>query len=374
MNKLIYRKLSSDILLFFIVSSLSISLIVWVIQAVNLLDIVSEDGHSLKIYFSYTVLNLPKIFSRILIFIFFISTFYIINKYQENNEILVFWSNGIKKINFINFILKFSFFFVILQLILNLFVVPYTQNLSRIYLKNSNIDFLPTLISEKKFINVFQNLTIFIEEYNQNGNIEKIFIKEKVSLDNSKIIIAEKAKILKFEDGYKIKLFNGGITNINDKNIYNINFKETEYDLSKFTTKTVTHQKIQQINSINLFNCLLNYYLKKNNEKNYLCDNRNIKSISEEMFKRFIIPLYILILSLISASLIIRPKTNIYSKYYNLIVFLLGFLVVIASQISFKFISHSKFLDLVVVLTPIILIFFYYFFLFIKTKLKINTL
>ena len=105
MNKLIFRKLSFDILSFFIISSLSITLIVWVIQAVNFLDIVSEDGHSLKIYFGYTILNLPKIFSRILIFIFFISAFYIINKYEDNNEILVFWTNGIKKINFINFIL-----------------------------------------------------------------------------------------------------------------------------------------------------------------------------------------------------------------------------------------------------------------------------
>ena len=40
------------------------------------------------------------------------------------------------------------------------------------------------------------------------------------------------------------------------KNIYNINFNETEYDLSKFTTKTVTHQKIQEINSLRLLNCL----------------------------------------------------------------------------------------------------------------------
>ncbi len=102
MNKLIYRKLSLDILSFFIVASLSITLIVWVIQAVNFLDIVSEDGHSLKVYFSYTILNLPRIFSRILIFTFFISAFYIINRYEENNEILVFWTNGIKKISFIN--------------------------------------------------------------------------------------------------------------------------------------------------------------------------------------------------------------------------------------------------------------------------------
>ena len=368
MNKLIYRKLASDILSFFIVASLSITLIVWVIQAVNFLDIVSEDGHSLKVYFSYTILNLPRIFSKILIFIFFISAFYIINKYEENNEILVFWTNGIKKINFINFIFKISLFFVILQLILSILIVPYTQSLSRTFLKNSNVDFLPTLISEKKFIKIFKNLTIFLEEYNKNGNIEKIFIKEKISEKSSKIIIAENAKIIKLDKEYKIKLLNGAITNINDKNVYNINFKETEYDLSKFTTKTVTHPKIQEINSLQLINCFYNYELNKKYKRNNICKNRKLKSISEEMFKRFIVPLYIFILSLISSTLIIKPKKNNFLKYYKFIIFCLGFLVTIISQVSFKFISQSKNLDLIVISTPLILVFIYYLFLIVKTK------
>ena len=367
MNKLIYRKLASDILSFFIVASLCITLIVWVIQAVNFLDIVSEDGHSLKVYFSYTILNLPRIFSKILIFIFFISAFYIINKYEENNEILVFWTNGIKKITFINFIFKLSFFFVILQLILSILIVPYTQNLSRTFLKNSNIDFLPSLISEKKFINIFKDLTIFVEEYYKNGNIEKIFINEKISDTSTKIIVAEKAKVIKLGDKYKIKLINGGITNINDKNIYNINFKETEYDLSKFSTKSVTHPKIQEINSLELINCFNNYDLNKN-YANHICINRDLKSISEELFKRFIVPLYIFVLSLISSSLILKPKTDFLLKNYKFIIFLLGFLIIIISQISFKFISQTKNLDLAVILIPLLLVCFYYFFLILKTK------
>ena len=373
MNKLIYRKLSLDIVTFFMVSSLSITLIVWVIQAVNFLDIVSEDGHSLKIYFTYTILNLPRIFSKILIFIFFVSVFYIINRYEESNEILVYWTNGIKKISFINFLFKFSIFFLILQLILNILIVPYTQNLSRTYLKNSNIDFLPTLISEKKFINIFKNLTIFIEKYNQNGNIEKIFINEKLTEDKTKIIIAEKARIVKLKENFKIQLFNGGIANINQDNIYNINFKETEYDLSKFVTKTVTHPKIQEISSPDLLICFNNYDLDINYNRDHACSNRTIKSISQELFKRFIVPLYILVLSLISSSLIIKPKKNLFFKYHKFIIFCLGFLFIIISQISIKFISQSKNLDLIIVFIPVFIIFIYYIFLINNTKSNYKT-
>ena len=72
---------------------------------------------------------------------------------------------------------------------LNLVVVPKSQNLARIFIKESNIDFLPKLISEKKFINVVKNLTIFVEEYEKSGDLKKIYINERIDTNKSKIIV-----------------------------------------------------------------------------------------------------------------------------------------------------------------------------------------
>ena len=256
MNKLIFRKFFYDVFSFFLVASLCITLIIWIVQAVNYLDIVSEDGHGLKTYFIYTILNLPKIFSRTIIFVFFVSVFYNLNKYEGTNEILVLWNNGISKLTFINFLLKCSFIFIIIQIIFNLYIVPNSQNLGRTYLKDSNIDFLPKLISEKKFIDVARNLTIFIEDYKENGEFEHIYIKEIIDSENSKIITAKSGNIIKKNNRYFLKLKNGGITNIENYNTYSINFSSTEYDLSKFSTKTVTERKIQETDSPSLFRCL----------------------------------------------------------------------------------------------------------------------
>ena len=54
--------------------------------------------------------------------------------------------------------------------------------------------------------------------------------------------------------------------------------------------------------------------------------------------------------------------------------FLLGFLIVIISQISFKFVSKSINLDLTIISFPILMIFLYYFFLVSKTKFDFKTL
>tara|TARA_Y100000816_G_C26039840_1_gene544556 strand:- start:119 stop:1267 length:1149 start_codon:yes stop_codon:yes gene_type:complete len=382
MNKLIFRKFSLDIVNFFLIASFSITFIVWIVQAVNFLDLVSDDGHSLNIYFYYVSLNLPKIFSKTISFVFFISIFYVVNKYNNSNELIVFWNNGIKKIEFINFILRFSILFLFLQLLLNLVVVPKSQNLARIFIKESNIDFLPKLISEKKFINVVKNLTIFVEEYEKSGDLKKIYINERIDTNKSKIIVAEKGKIFKIENKYILRLFNGGITNLNQDKTYKINFSETDYDLSNFSTKTITYPKIQELNSFFLFNCIKNFFVEKETyklkiskiPKDEYCETRNLISIAEEIYKRLIMPFYTLIISLIGASLIIEPKSKYFMKFHKLNIFLTGTLVLVISQISLKFFLNSINITFLIILLPLILITIYYLILFLITKFKLNHL
>ena len=382
MNKLIFRKFSLDILNFFLIASLSITFIVWIIQAVNFLDLVSDDGHSLKVYFYYVSLNLPKIFSKTIIFVFFISIFYVINKYNNANELIVFWNNGIKKIHFINFILKLSILFLILQLFLNLFIVPKTQNLAREYIKDSNIDFLPKLISEKKFINVVKNLTIFVEEYRNDGVLNKIYINEKIDIDQSKIIVADSGKIIKKDNQFFLRLFNGGITNLNEKNSFSLNFSETDYDLSNFSTKSITHPKTQEIKSEILIDCFrdffLNIYMKNSeiflNTKKQTCKGRKLKSISDELYKRLILPLYTLVVSLIAACLIIEPKSKYFSKFHRINIFLAGSFIIIISQISLKFLLNSLSMIYLIPILPIVFLIFFYFFLLTITKFKLSYL
>ena len=382
MDKLIFRKFSLDIVNFFLISSLSITFIIWIIQAVNFLDLVSEDGHSLNIYFYYVTLNLPKIFSKTIIFVFFLSIFYVVNKYNNANELIVFWNNGIKKIHFINFILKLSIIFIILQLTLNLFIVPKSQSLARIFIKESNIDFLPKLISEKKFINVVKNLTIFVEDYNKDGVLKKIYINEKIDKNDTKIIVAEKGLIFKKDNQFFLKLYNGGITNINENNTFALNFSETDYDLSNFSTKSTTHPKMQELKSSTIFNCFNKFFFKKysnkveiiKNSENKTCEERKLKSISEELYKRFILPFYTLIISLIAASLIIEPKSKYYFRFHKVNIFLIGSFIIILSQISLKFFLVSISTVYLILFLPIILVIIYYFLLLMISKFKLNLL
>ena len=376
MNKLIFRKLSADIFIFFILSTIAITLIVWVIQAVNLLDIIAEQGHGIKIYFLYSLLNLPKIFSKLLIFTFFLTLFFILNRYLDNNEILVFWTNGIKKISFINFIGKFSFIFVLFQLFLNLFLVPYSQNLSQELLKSSSSEFFPKLIQEKKFSNIMRDLTIFVEKYNDQGDLEGIYIKEKINENENKIIIANKGQLVKDINGFNFKLFQGKVITINPNSNYSFGFEETNYNLSKFNSKTRKYIKLDETNTLYLINCLKENIVNRNNIKER-CDKENsylIKETYEEIFKRVINPIYIIILSLISSLIILKPKSNFLNYYNKILLFILGFFIILFSQLSHKFISYSAPIEILLICMPIISIFLFYLIICIKTKFKLSYL
>ena len=73
-------------------------------------------------------------------------------------------------------------------------------------------------------------------------------------------------------NGLILKLFDGGIVNLAGEKTYNLNFSSTEYDLSKFSPKTVTHQKIQETESSRIFLCLTNKYFKTNYKIDKFCE------------------------------------------------------------------------------------------------------
>ncbi len=161
MKKIIFRKISLDCISFFLTCLFSISIIIWVLQAVNYLDFVTEDGHGFFVYLKYTLLSFPKILGRIFPFAIFFSVIYVLLKYENKNELVIFWNYGITKIKFINFFIKLSLLFLVFNLILNSIVVPASLDKSRSYIRTSNLDFFESILKPRRFIDVVKNLTIF---------------------------------------------------------------------------------------------------------------------------------------------------------------------------------------------------------------------
>ena len=378
MKKIIYRNLALDCINFFLLTIFTISIIIWVLQAVNYLDFVVEDGHGFFVYFNYTLLSFPKIFSRIYPFAIFISFSYILLKYEEKNELIIFWNFGIKKIEFIHFFMKFSFLFMFLSLLLNALIVPLTQDKARSFIRSSNLDLFESMLKPKKFVDIIKNLTIYYDEKDINGELKNIFLNDKLSLTNSQTTYAKKG-VFEIRSNKKILVLYDGktINNVNGK-IYEFKFDKTDFNISRFNSTAIIYQKTQETSTVELVQCLLimNNFKKIIGNKTMRdinnCTTKNLKNIYEELYSRLIKPLYITFLIAVTLLFILKSKSNPAFKSYKFKIYLLGFIFIIFFETSSKFISINFLQNSFISILPIIflLMIYLYFLKTLKTKKK----
>ena len=379
MKKILFRKLLLDCSTFFLITLISASIIVWVFQAVNFLDIMIEDGRDYLVYINYTLLNFPKIISKILPFALFFSFSYVITKYELNNELIIFWNFGVHKILLVNFFLKFSIFLMLTQILLMAYIVPLTQNLSRTLVKTSNVDFFESFIKPKQFNDNIKGLTIYADEKNEDGSLKNIYLKKETGPEKFQITYA-KTGFFKTISGSKVLvLYNGQTINGVKNKITTFNFTKSDFHLSQLDTDIIMVNKIQETSSLEIIGCLKKYLNKDLtiNKKQQIeiahnCTFANLDNIFKELYKRFIIPTYIPILMLISLMLLIRSKENINYAKYRILIFLFGLFVIIFSETTLRFIQNTFFSNLKIILIPLIFFIILYFIFFIKLKVLFN--
>ena len=364
MKKILFRKLFFDYMGFFIIALLSSSIIMWVFQAVNFLDIMIEDGRDYIVYISYSLLNFPKIFSKLFPFILFFSLFYVTIKYENNNELMIFWNFGINKIQLINFIFKFSIILMVIQLIFSSIIVPKSQDLARSFLRNSTVNFYENFIKPKRFNDTIKKVTIYSEKKDEEGNLYNLYLKKETDEKNFQITYAKKGFFREFDNMPVLVLFDGETITSKNNEITNFSFSKSDFPINNTETSTlVTHQKTQELSSYKLLRCMEFLISSKKDNSNpgiTNCIVRNQNNIFKEIYKRFIIPFYILVLCLVPLLVIILSKENLKYSKLKIITFFVGLFFIIFSETTIRLISDSIFKNISISLLPFIFILILY--------------
>ena len=358
MKKILFRKLLIDYLSFFLIALLGSSIIVWVFQAVNYLDIMIEDGRDYTIYINYSLLNFPKILSRLYPFVLFFSIFHITSKFEYNNELLILWNFGVNKIELINFIFRFSLILMIVQMIFSSLIIPKSQDMARSFLRTSTVNFFGNFIKPQRFNDTIKGVTIFSERKDELGNLYNLYLKKEIGDNQFQITYAKKGVFKEFDNTPVLVLYNG--ENINGKNneITNFSFAKSDFALNNFQTNTTTYKKTQELSTSDLFICIYKIYESKKIDiiissiEN--CSYKNINNLFKEIYKRMIIPLYIPLLMLLPLILIISSKESLNYQKLKFVTFFLGIFFIIFSETTIRFISELLINNLSIILVPII--------------------
>ena len=376
----IYNYIASEVLKSFVLILFSLALIAWTVRSVNFLDLIVDSGYSTSTYFIYSFLNLTNIVTKFIPLSFLLALLITVIKLERQNEFLVLWTSGIAKLKITNLFLYISFIILLVYLLFSTIITPTALNISRNLIKQSGIDTVSNLLKPNTFSDTFKGLTFYVGEKNQNV-IKNIFIKDDANnLDNllpeensskNQTIIAESGIIAE----NKLILEKGIIQSFDKKDsIKIIKFNKTLLNFENLDNRVIKDVKIQETSTYKILNCFKNYYSNRLKDDIYIknCPKNNISIIIETVSRRLVMPLYIPVVSVLLSFLLIYRKNKQTKLFNRYLFFLLGFLVLVSSELLVRYSGFSNINFFSYLFAPFILLPIIYFLLTNKFRSELK--
>tara|TARA_Y100000816_G_scaffold251981_1_gene202737 strand:+ start:1080 stop:2222 length:1143 start_codon:yes stop_codon:yes gene_type:complete len=369
----IYNYISLEFIKSFVLILFSLSLIAWTVRAVNFLDLIVDSGYSTSTYFIYSLLNLTNIMTKFIPLSFLLALLLTIIRLERQNELLVLWTSGVAKSKLANLFFLLSVSTMLFYIIFSTIITPTALNKSRSLIKQSGVDTVTNLLKPNAFSDAFKGLTFYIGEKEDNI-IRNIFIKDDANNLNSllpenssaknKTVIAEKGIVKK----NKIILENGFIQSYEDDDTVKIiQFNKTLLNFSNLDNRVIKDVKIQETSTYKILNCLKDHYYNQVSEtyvKN--CPKNNIAIVIENFSRRFLMPLYIPLVSILISFVMIYTKNKKIKIFNRYIFFLLSFILLVLSELLVRYSGISNIGFYIYSLTPIALLPIFYLILINK--------
>jgi lipopolysaccharide export system permease protein len=353
----IFQYFFTEFFKIFLLISLSFSLLIWFTQAARLLELITEFGNPVSVYFKYLLFSYPKILQNTFLLNFIISMFFLFAKLNDAKEFGIYWLSGINKFKIYSLCMIIGAVVLVLNLILSIFLAPWSSYQGRLVLGESKFTLVNALVKEKNFNTPLKGLTIYVESNDKKGNLNGIFIYEK-----SRIITAQKGRVLTDGDNSYLELFNGTSQEKNNKKINFINFNSTIFDFSKYQLRNTSYPKFTERKINWLFERL----------KNTQISMQNRIDLRVEINSRLIKPFVILIVSTLICFLLFTNNDKINLKKLRIIIYVLSVSLLIINQIMLN-LSGKNITYTMLYIFSLILFFIvtnFIFFKFIKGETK----
>ena len=359
----IYKYFVTEIVKSFLTILFAFTAVAWTVRAVNFLDLIVENGHSISTYLFFSFLNVMNIITKFIPLSFLLALFLSILKFERKNELLILWTNGFNKIKLANLFFIISIAVLIVQLIFAVILTPNALNKSRNFIKSSGFDSMTSIIKLNDFSDSFRNVTIYVASKDENNELKNIFIRDTGNTFSGMIANNDTSKdtTITAEKGYFDKnvlvLIEGAIQTRNEKKEINtIYFKKTELSMSSLVTRTTKKPKLQETLTPALFNCFSSDAKNLNSRIEYCPrDPGKLKEIIVQLSRRIGMPIYIPLIAIVCSFLLISPRKKKYSFLNNYIYFLIGFVILVLAEILVRYSGFSKINTMLYFLFPVTL-------------------
>lgn len=249
--KIISRYFKKQLLAIFIMLLLILTGLAWMMQVMAMMKFLINYGVNFSSFLYLLSLMIPFIVSIIVPFVAFIATIFIYNKMISENEVTVMMSSGLSPWQIAKPAIKLAGLLTVLHLILNIWIVPLTQEKFYSIQWNLRYGLAHLKLQESAFTKLANGLVVYVD--NVSGNdLNQVMLSDMRNDKNQMLIFAERGKLVSTTHGLSIATTNGSLQ-LQGKNGFTTGtFDTLDMDLNLVENDADVSFRVRRISTYNL--------------------------------------------------------------------------------------------------------------------------
>jgi lipopolysaccharide export system permease protein len=171
--------------------------VVWLTQAVRLIDTVVASGRGARVFLEFSALVLPQVFVIVLPLAGIGATLYALNRLHTDSELIVMMGSGLGPVAMLRPVAVFGALIAIAMAVVLVILVPRAGAELADRTRAVRSDLANALIVERQFLHPMDGLTIFITDTGQTGEMTGIFLNDQRDPERPVTYSAERARLVR---------------------------------------------------------------------------------------------------------------------------------------------------------------------------------
>ena len=245
--------------------AVTLAAIIMMTQSLKFLELIINAGASSKAFWVLVFLALPRFFEVILPIAFMIAGLFTYNRMIGDSEVIVMRAAGKSPLQMAKPALIFGLIVTLLLLLITTWLAPVSLSNMQKMRQVLKAQYSTLLFQEGVFNEVGRNLTVYINNRNDKGELEGLLIHDKRAENPAPVtIIAKRGVVVATDEGQQVLVYEGSRQDFNKKNgaLNRLDFARYSIDLPESAAVKNKRKKPDE----RTFFELLNPDLQKSND------------------------------------------------------------------------------------------------------------
>lgn len=288
----------------FMLTTITLTVIVWMTQALREIDLVTAKGQTLQLFLIISSLAIPSLVVVLAPIALLIAILYTMNTLHQESELVIIAAAGGSPKRVTRPLLWLSLFVALLTAFLSVYVAPAGLKQLRGHVIQVRADLISSIMIPGAFTDVDSGLMVHIKERSVDGFLGGILISDTRNPDISFQYLADKGALIETGPSTYLVMQNGNIVRRekaeNSSSI--IEFESYAFDLSQFRERTAkARYRTKERTTMELLGDLWNPDAEENEKRSEL---------GAELHSRFVAPLYAFCFAMVAMLFMASPQTT----------------------------------------------------------------